>query len=79
MNTHLPDYFFGDIASTAAFGILAILLVVLGYKVFDKLTAKLDFDELLKSGNIAVAIVIAAFILGICYVIAHVVSAILGG
>jgi putative membrane protein len=78
MTFQLPDYFLGDIVATVAFGVVAILLVVLGYKVFDKLTPKLPFDELLKSGNVALAIVIGCFILGVCYVIANVVSAILG-
>jgi putative membrane protein len=78
MNLHVPEYFLMDIAVTAAFGILAIALVVFGYKVFDKLTPKLPFDDSLRSGNIAAAIVIGSFILGICYVIAHVVTAIIG-
>ena len=76
---HLPEYFLGDIVATVAFGIVAILLVVLGYKIFDKLTPDLPFDETLKGGNVAAAIVIGSFILGICYVIAHVIAAILGG
>ena len=76
---HLPDYFLGDLAATLAFGLIAILLVVIGYKVFDKLTPKLDFDDLLIKGNVAMAIVIGSFILGLCHVVARVVSAILGG
>ena len=79
MQLHLPDYFLTDLISTAAFGLLAILLVVVGYKVFDKLTPKLDFDDLLNKGNIAMAIVIGSFILGLCHVVARVVAAILGG
>ena len=79
MQFHLPDYFIADLVSTTAFGLLAIVLVVVGYKVFDKLTPKLDFDDLLNKGNLAMAIVIGAFILGLCYVVAHVVAAILGG
>jgi putative membrane protein len=79
MQFHLPDYFLGDIVATVAFGILAILLIVFGYKVFDKLTPRLDFDDLLNKGNIAMGIVIGSFILGLCYVVARVVAAILGG
>ena len=79
MNLHFPDYFLVDVAATIAFGIIAILLVVFGYKVIDKLTPKLPFDECLRNGNIAAAIVIGSFILGLCYVMAHVVSAIAGG
>ncbi len=79
MQFNLPDYFLTDLVSTAAFGLLAILLVVVGYKVFDKLTPKLDFDDLINKGNIAMAIVIGSFILGLCLVVARVVSAIVGG
>jgi putative membrane protein len=78
MQFNLPDYFFTDLVSTTAFGLLAILLVVVGYKVFDKLTPKLDFDDLINKGNVAMAIVIGSFILGLCHVVARVVSAILG-
>ena len=79
MQLHLPDYLLGDLLATVAFGIVAILLIVVGYITFDRLTPKLNFDELLNKGNVALAIVVGSFILGLCYVIARVVSAILGG
>ena len=79
MMFHLPDYFFGDLVSTLAFGLVAILLIVMGYKIFDKLTPQLDFNDLIKKDNLAMAIVVGSFIIGLCYVVAHVVSAILGG
>jgi uncharacterized membrane protein YjfL (UPF0719 family) len=75
----LPEYFFGDLVATVAFGILAILLIIFGYIIFDKLCPKLDFNELLNKGNVAMAVVIGSFILGLCYVIGRVVAAILGG
>ncbi len=78
MQLHLPDYFFGDILATVAFGIIAILLIVLGYVTFDKLTPKLDFNDLLNKGNMAMAVVVGSFIMGLCFVIGKVVSAILG-
>ena len=79
MLMHLPDYFLGDLVATAAFGLLAILLVVVGYVTFDKLTPKLDFNDLINKGNLAMAVVVGAFILGLCHIVARVVSAILGG
>jgi putative membrane protein len=79
MQMHLPDYLFADLLSTVAFGIVAILLIVLGYIAFDKLTPKLDFGDLLNKGNVALAIVVGSFILGLCYVIGRVVAAVLGG
>ena len=79
MQFHLPDYLLTDLISTFAFGMVAIMLIVLGYVIFDRLTPKLDFDELLNKGNTALAIVVGSFILGLCYVIGRVVAAILGG
>jgi putative membrane protein len=79
MQLHLPEFFFGDLLATVAFGIIAILLIILGYLTFDKLTPRLDFSELLAKGNVALAIVVGSFILGLCYVIGRVVSAVLGG
>ena len=78
MEFHLNEAFFPDLVTTAAFGMLAILLIVVGYVIFDKLTPKLDFSDLLNKGNTAMAIVIGSFILGLCYVVGRVVSAILG-
>ncbi len=79
MQMHLPDYLLTDLVSTVAFGVIAILLIVLGYITFDKLTPKLDFSDLLNKGNVAMAIVVGSFILGLCYVVGRVVAAILGG
>lgn len=79
MSFHLPEYFLGDITATLAFGFLAILLVIAGYKLFDKVVTRIDFDEELKKGNVAMAIVIGAFILGLCFVVGQVVTSILGG
>jgi putative membrane protein len=78
MEFQLPEYFFGDLVATIAFGIVAILLIIVGYVAFDKLTPKLDFDDLLNKGNMALGVVVGSFILGLCYVVGRVVSAILG-
>ena len=78
MQFHLPEFFLADLVVTVAFGLVAIFLLVIGYRIFDKMTPGLPFDETLRSGNIAAAIVIASFILGICYVITRTISAVLG-
>ena len=78
MQFHLPDYFFGDLVATFIFGIVAIQLIIIGYIAFDKLTPKLDFDDLLNKGNMALGIVIGSFILGLCYVVGRVVAAVVG-
>ncbi len=79
MQFNVPEYLFSDLVATVAFGIVAILLIIVGYIAFDKLTPKLDFSDLLNKGNVAMAIVVGSFIIGLCYVIGRVVAAILGG
>jgi putative membrane protein len=78
MQMNFPDYFLVDLLATVAFGIIAILLIVFGYVTFDKLTPKLDFNDLLNKGNLAMGVVIGCFILGLCFVVGRVVSAVLG-
>ncbi len=78
MQFTLPDYILQDLVATVAFGIVAILLIILGYIAFDKLTPKLDFDDLLNKGNMALAVVIGSFLLGLCYVVGRVVAAVVG-
>ena len=79
MHMHLNELLLSDLVSMVAFGVVAIFLIIIGYITFDKLTPRLDFSDLLNKGNIALAIVVGAFILGLCHVIASVVGAILGG
>ncbi len=79
MQFNVPEYLFSDLVATVAFGILAILLIIIGYTAFDKLTPRLDFSKLLNEGNMAIAVVIGSFILGLCFVVGKVVSSILGG
>ncbi|MDB5298589.1 MAG: hypothetical protein JWO87_252 [Phycisphaerales bacterium] len=62
--------------SAAVFGVIGIVLMLLGFKLFDWITPKMDVEkELAENHNIAVAIVIAATILGISIIIAQIVSA----
>lgn len=76
---HLDQYLLSDLVAMVAFGVVAIALIIFGYMAFDKLTPKLDFSDLLHKGNIALAIVMGAFLLGLCHVVASVVQTIRGG
>lgn len=68
------DKFLTDLGVSAAFGALGIALAILGFKVFEWVTPKVNVEqELSEKQNTAVAIVAGALILGICYVVAHVV------
>jgi uncharacterized membrane protein YjfL (UPF0719 family) len=68
------ENFVPGLFNTLVFGILGVLLAMLGFKVFDWITPHMDIQkELAEKQNIAVAIVCAAIILGICYIVAGVV------
>lgn len=61
--------------ATAIFGLVGIGLMLLGFKIFDWMTPKLDLEkELGENKNVAVAIVIASVIIGISIVVAAAMS-----
>lgn len=66
------DKFIADLINVFAFGIVGIILTVIGYKVFDWMTPRIDVEkELSEKQNVAVAIVVAGLIIGICIVVAQ--------
>lgn len=66
---------FGPAVLALCFGLIGILLTMLGFKVFDWITPKIDVQrELAERNNIAVAVVAASVILGVSYVAAHAIS-----
>jgi uncharacterized membrane protein YjfL (UPF0719 family) len=48
---------------------LGVVLMFLAYKIFDIFSPKIDFEEELKKGNLAVAIFIAALFIAIAIII----------
>ena len=72
----LPDHpFLRAVIETLIFGLIGILLTVFGFKLFDWMMPKIDVEkELAEQHNVAVAIVMAAVILGISIIIAAVLA-----
>jgi putative membrane protein len=61
----------GGFVKALVFGILGILLTILGFKVFDWITPRVDIQrELAEKNNLAVAIVIAAVVVGVSIIAA---------
>jgi putative membrane protein len=56
------------------FGLIGIGLLLLGYWLFDLITPKIDVQKELCEKNVAVAIVIAALLLGIAFIVAWVLA-----
>lgn len=69
-----PQTFVESITATAVFGGIGIVLAILGFKIFDWLTPGDLQKEIFEKNNIAAAILGGAFILGLCRIIAAVVS-----
>lgn len=64
-----------DIVYSLVFGCIGIALALLGFKLFDWITPKIDVQvELAEKQNVAVAIVCAGIIIGICLVIARAIG-----
>jgi putative membrane protein len=75
MDNWPPNNLWMALLSALLFGLLGLALVVLGYKIFDWITPGLHIEkELSEKQNIAVAIVIAAMILGVSWIVAHAMS-----
>lgn len=52
------------------YAILGVVLMFVAYRLFDLVNTKLDFQEELKKGNIAIAIFIGAIFIGISIIVA---------
>ena len=73
--TWRPESFGMAAVSTLVFGLIGVLLALVGYKLFDWLTPRVHVEqELAEKHNIAVAIVIAAVVLGISHVVAAAIT-----
>lgn len=69
----IADTLLPGLLASALYGALGIALLIVGYFVFDLVTRRLDVQAELNKGNMAVGVVVAALLLGIAYIAAHVV------
>jgi putative membrane protein len=58
----------------ALFGVLGIVLVFVGFKIFDKAIAKIDLEAEICKGNVAAAVLSGAVIIAIAIIIAAAMS-----
>ena len=63
-----------SLSAAVAFGLVGIVLSILGYKLFDWIETKIDFADEIRKGNTAVAILVGAFVIGICIIIGRAVG-----
>lgn len=58
------------VGQSALFGLLGICLAIAGFKLFDWMTPGNLQKEIIENKNTSAAVVTAAFILGVCWIIA---------
>jgi len=59
------EIFYKGIAASIVYSIIGIVVFIFAYWVIERLTPEKSWQEIVKNKNIALAIVFAAFILGI--------------
>lgn len=55
--------------ATATFGLLGIVLMLVGFKAFELVTRRLDIEKQLEERNVAVGVVVAALLLGVSAIV----------
>lgn len=55
--------------ATATFGLLGIVLMLVGFKAFEMVTRRLDIEKQLEERNVAVGVVVAALLLGVSAIV----------
>jgi putative membrane protein len=63
-----------SLLAAAAFGLLGIAMLVVGFKVFEWLTPKLKIEEELTKGNVAVGIMVGALLIGISLIVVRAIG-----
>src|SRR4051812_17107257 len=69
-NSNVASPIWAALGNCALFGLMGIMLVIAGFKIFDWIITKIDLEEEIKKGNVACAILSAAAILAIGIIVA---------
>jgi uncharacterized membrane protein YjfL (UPF0719 family) len=74
MGTHTgADLGVWTILSSIVYGLLGVLLMLVGYKIFDAMHP-IDFVQELKDGNVAVGLTSAGILIGVALIVAAAIS-----
>ena len=72
--SEIPTHLWPGPLVSAVYGLVGIVLLLAGYWLFDLITPRIDLQKELCEKNSAVAMVVGALLLGIAYIVAHVVQ-----
>ena len=59
---------------TALFGVVGVILVFVGFRIFDKAVSKIDLEAEVAKGNVAAAVLSGAAIIALAIIIAAAMS-----
>lgn len=65
-----PTSLWDALFASTLFGLLGIVLAILGFKLLDWVTPGKLQEEILQKGNIAASILVGAFLIGLCIILA---------
>jgi uncharacterized membrane protein YjfL (UPF0719 family) len=63
-----------NLGLSALFGLLGILIMAVGYVIFDKMIP-VDFNKEIEKGNLSAGLVVAGLLIGIALIVSRVVAA----
>ena len=63
-----------NLGLSALFGLLGILIMAVGYVIFDKMIP-VDFNKEIEKGNLSAGMVVAGLLIGIALIVSRVVAA----
>lgn len=69
----LPENFWVGLQGSVIFGVIGIVMLLAGFKLFDWILPKIDFQDSMKENPVAAAIVVGSFFLGLSHIVASVV------
>jgi len=67
---NLPENFWIGVFGSLIFGFMGIVLLLGGFKMFDWLLPKVDFQAEMKGNPLATSIIVASFFLALAHIIA---------
>ncbi|VXC02428.1 conserved hypothetical protein [Flavobacterium sp. 9AF] len=65
----MEEFFFKPVLASITYSLLGFAILLLCYFIIEKITPEKSWKEIVENKNTALAIVLAAFILGISFII----------
>ncbi len=69
-----PQTFEMSLLAAGAFGLVGIVLLVAGFKIFELVTPRVDLEKELAEKNVAVGIVVGALLIGIAMIASRAIA-----